>query len=97
MLSRSLAQAEVDEVHVPGEKGSLGSLPGHTALLTHCGEGALLDRQGEVATNCGVPAISDRMVATPSRVITTGTLTFLLARTAWMRSSMVHQAPLCCA
>jgi len=45
--SRILAQAQVDELNVPGELGYLGILPGHTALLTKLGQGELMYRQGE--------------------------------------------------
>ena len=45
--SRLLAQAQVDELNVPGDLGYLGILPGHTALLTRLGQGELMYRQGE--------------------------------------------------
>ena len=45
--SRILAQEQVDELNVPGEEGYLGILPGHTALLTNLGQGALMYRCGE--------------------------------------------------
>jgi F-type H+-transporting ATPase subunit epsilon len=45
--SRILAQAQADELNVPGELGYLGILPGHTALLTKLGQGELMNRQGE--------------------------------------------------
>jgi F-type H+-transporting ATPase subunit epsilon len=45
--SRILAQEQVDELNVPGELGYLGILPGHTALLTKLGQGALMYRKGE--------------------------------------------------
>jgi len=45
--SRILAQAQVDELNVPGELGYLGILPGHTAFLTKLGQGELMYRQGE--------------------------------------------------
>ena len=45
--SRILAQEQVDELNVPGELGSLGILPGHTALLTKLGQGELMYRKGE--------------------------------------------------
>lgn len=45
--SRILAQEQVEEVNIPGERGYLGILPGHVALLTKLGQGELMYRKGE--------------------------------------------------
>ncbi len=42
-----LRDEQVDELNVPGEKGYLGILPGHIALLTTLGHGELMYRKGE--------------------------------------------------
>jgi F-type H+-transporting ATPase subunit epsilon len=43
---RSLVNETVDEVQIPGAKGYLGVLPGHTPLLTTLDVGQLWYRQG---------------------------------------------------
>ncbi len=45
--SRILAQEQADEVNIPGDRGYLGILPGHTSLLTQLGQGELMYRRGE--------------------------------------------------
>src|SRR3972149_8050210 len=42
----AVAHAEVDEVEIPGESGSLGVLPGHTPLLTSLKVGEMWYRKG---------------------------------------------------
>lgn len=44
---RSLVNAPVDEVQIPGTLGYLGILPGHTPLLTTLQVGQLWYRQGQ--------------------------------------------------
>ncbi len=44
---RSLVNATVDEVQIPGADGYLGVLPGHTPLLTTLQVGQLWYRQGQ--------------------------------------------------
>jgi len=43
---RSLVSEQVDEVEIPGAKGYLGVLPGHTPFLALLGAGELWYRQG---------------------------------------------------
>lgn len=42
-----LHDEQVDELNVPGDKGYLGILPGHMALLTTLGQGELMYRKGD--------------------------------------------------
>lgn len=42
-----LHDEQIDELNVPGDKGYLGILPGHMALLTTLGHGELMYRKGE--------------------------------------------------
>lgn len=44
---RSLVNAQVDEVEIPGADGYFGVLPGHTPLLALLGAGELWYRQGQ--------------------------------------------------
>jgi len=44
---RSLVNATVDEVEIPGADGYFGVLPGHTPLLAVLGAGELWYRQGQ--------------------------------------------------
>ena len=44
---RSLVDATVDEVEIPGEAGYFGVLPGHTPLLAALGAGELWYRQNQ--------------------------------------------------
>ena len=44
---RSLVNARVDEVEIPGADGYFGVLPGHTPLLALLGTGELWYRQGQ--------------------------------------------------
>jgi F-type H+-transporting ATPase subunit epsilon len=44
---RSLVNATVDEVEIPGAEGYFGVLPGHTPLLALVGAGELWYRQGQ--------------------------------------------------
>jgi F-type H+-transporting ATPase subunit epsilon len=44
---RSLVNAAVDEVEIPGAEGYFGVLPGHTPLLALVGAGELWYRQGQ--------------------------------------------------
>jgi len=44
---RSLVNEQVDEVQIPGTRGYLGVLPGHTPLLTTLQVGQLWYRQGQ--------------------------------------------------
>ncbi|HEX5410415.1 MAG TPA: F0F1 ATP synthase subunit epsilon [Terriglobia bacterium] len=43
---REIADAEVEEVSIPGKEGDLGVLPGHAPLLTELRHGTLEYRQG---------------------------------------------------
>ncbi|HXG54289.1 MAG TPA: ATP synthase F1 subunit epsilon [Vicinamibacterales bacterium] len=45
-----IAQAQVDEVEVPGAEGYFGVLPGHTPLLAALGDGMLWYRNGQSKT-----------------------------------------------
>ena len=42
--SSIVARASIQEVVIPGVKGELGVLPGHTELITELGEGRLVYR-----------------------------------------------------
>jgi F-type H+-transporting ATPase subunit epsilon len=44
---RSLVDAQVDEVEIPGSAGYFGVLPGHTPLLARLGAGDLWYRRGQ--------------------------------------------------
>ena len=44
---RSLVDAQVDEVEIPGAEGYFGVLPGHTPLLALLGAGELWYRSGQ--------------------------------------------------
>lgn len=64
---REIADAEVDELSLPGKEGYLGVLPGHAPLLTELQTGTLEYRQDEnkhyVAVHRGVAEVL------PERVI----------------------------
>ena len=51
---RSLVDAEVDEVEIPGAEGYFGVLPGHTPLLSTLGAGELWYRIGAETTYLAV-------------------------------------------
>jgi F-type H+-transporting ATPase subunit epsilon len=51
---RSLVDARVDEVEIPGAEGYFGVLPGHTALLALLGAGELWYRDGQERTYLAV-------------------------------------------
>ena len=47
---RSVVNAQVDEVEIPGAEGYFGVLPGHTPLLALLGSGEMWYRQGNQTT-----------------------------------------------
>lgn len=51
---RSLVDAQVDEVEIPGAEGYFGVLPGHTPLLATLGAGELWYRTGSETTYLAV-------------------------------------------
>jgi F-type H+-transporting ATPase subunit epsilon len=51
---RSLVDAKVDEVEIPGAEGYFGVLPGHTPLLSTLGTGELWYRIGSETTYLAV-------------------------------------------
>jgi F-type H+-transporting ATPase subunit epsilon len=51
---RSLVDAQVDEVQIPGSEGYFGVLPGHTPLLATLGAGELWYRVGSEVTYLAV-------------------------------------------
>ncbi len=51
---RSLVDAQVDEVEIPGAEGYFGVLPGHTPLLSTLGAGELWYRIGSEKTYLAV-------------------------------------------
>ena len=51
---RSLVDAQVDEVEIPGSEGYFGVLPGHTPLLATLGAGELWYRIGSEKTYLAV-------------------------------------------
>lgn len=51
---RSLVDAQVHEVQIPGAEGYFGVLPGHTPLLATLGAGELWYRVGQVTTYLAV-------------------------------------------
>jgi F-type H+-transporting ATPase subunit epsilon len=64
---REIAEAEVDEVSIPGKEGYLGVLPGHAPLLTELQPGTLEYRQNGnmhyVAIHWGfAEVLSDRVI-----------------------------------
>ena len=64
---REIAEAEVDEVSIPGKEGYLGVLPGHAPLLTELQSGTLEYRQNGdkhyVAIHWGfAEVLSDRVI-----------------------------------
>lgn len=51
---RSLVDAQVDEVEIPGAEGYFGVLPGHTPVLATLGAGELWYRVGQETTYLAV-------------------------------------------
>ncbi|MEP6768329.1 MAG: ATP synthase F1 subunit epsilon [Acidobacteriota bacterium] len=64
---KQVAEAEADEVQLPGELGYLGILPGHTPLVTLLKAGVLSYRSGgsahALALSSGFAEVSDDVVS----------------------------------